>query len=116
MGNIYSQMVIKKNQIILSGVPNANYYYLLFDAMRLFPTFREQHTEIQKTELQVWTQVVHAAREEEEIKSEMTDEQIAKLFIYTGDGVNINRVMSNTKDAKFEKELKMLGDNLYQSN
>jgi AcrR family transcriptional regulator len=98
-----------------SNTSNANYYYLIFDAMRLLPQFRKRHEEIQHLELQAWIQVVRSARESNEIESNMTDEQIAKLFIYTGDGININRVMTKGNEAKFEKELKLLWDNLYNS-
>jgi hypothetical protein len=51
-------------------------------------------------------------RENGEISSEMTDEQIAKLLIYTGNGVNVSKVSSNDV-AKIEKELKFLWDCLY---
>jgi AcrR family transcriptional regulator len=93
---------------------NMNYYYLIFDAMRIIPKFKEQHKASQMNELKIWIDVVHSARENREISSDMTDEQIAKLFIYTGDGVNINKISSNDT-AKIEKELKFLWDCLYNS-
>jgi AcrR family transcriptional regulator len=93
---------------------NMNYYYLIFDAMRIIPQFKEQHKSSQENELKTWIDAVRSARENGEISSEMTDEQIAKLFIYTGDGVNVSKISSNDV-TKIEKELKFLWDCLYNS-
>jgi AcrR family transcriptional regulator len=101
--------VVKENR-----KSNMNYYYLIFDAMRIIPKFKEQHKSSQENELKIWIDVVRSARENGEISSEMTDEQIAKLFIYIGDGINISKISSNDV-AKIEKELKFLWDCFYNS-
>jgi AcrR family transcriptional regulator len=93
---------------------NMNYYYLIFDAMRIIPKFKEQHKSTQEHELKTWINVVSSARANGEISSAMTDEQIAKLFIYIGDGVNVSKISSNDV-ARIEKELKFLWDCLYNS-
>lgn len=97
------------------GVSSTNYYYLVFDAMRILPNFRKQQAEMQARELQAWEESVRMARENGEIASEMSDEQLAKMFIYLGDGVNINRVMNNSNSVQFDRDLKALWDNLYSS-
>ena len=64
-----------------------NYYSLIFDALRIFPSFQEKILDSEQDELQVWKEVISTARNNGEIKSQMNDEQIANVFIYTNDGV-----------------------------
>ena len=90
---------------------NSNYYYLIFDAMRMLPNFKQKHHEQQKEELKAWKNIVAKAKLNGEIATPMTDEQVAKLFIFIGDGVNINLVING--GAKHA--LKPLWDNLYNS-
>jgi TetR/AcrR family transcriptional repressor of nem operon len=89
-----------------------NYYYLIFDAIRLLPEFKKNHMQHQQEELEVWKSVVHSARINYEIQSGMSNEQIAKLFIYLGDGANINFITSDNGD---KREIRILWDGLYDS-
>jgi AcrR family transcriptional regulator len=92
----------------------ANLYYLIFDAMKILPGFKETLLVYQKEEIKAWTARVRHARENGEIKSEMTDAQLAKLFIYTGDGIGISRIMEENS-SKIESELKPLWEGLYKT-
>ena len=96
------------------GIINDNYYYLIFDAMRMLPDFRQNQQLEQKVELKAWKTVIASAKTNAEIKTPMADEQVAKLFIYLGDGTNINLVMNNLVNEK-KNELKTLWDGLYNS-
>ena len=89
-----------------------NHYMLIFDGLRMLPHFREEHTERQKEEMKAWTDIVRIARKKGEIKSDMTDSQIAKMFIYSGDGVGINFIMSDSLH-KAAREIHPLWDGLY---
>ena len=105
-------------QNLLSGQKNTifhnNYYYLLFDAMRMLPQFKEYHLQQQRAELIAWKNVLDIAIKNKEIKSTMTSTQLAKLFINLSDGVNINMIMGdNTNHEK--TELQELWDALYNS-
>ncbi|SFD89837.1 transcriptional regulator, TetR family [Chitinophaga sp. CF118] len=93
---------------------NVNYYYLIFDAMKILPDFKEKLFAHQKEEIKVWTYRIKHAREAGEIKSAMTDAQLAKLFIYSGDGVGISMIMEETSN-KMKAEIKTLWDGLYNS-
>jgi TetR/AcrR family transcriptional repressor of nem operon len=93
---------------------NANYYYLIFDAMKLLPDFKAFLMANQKDEIKGWTARVKYARENGEIKSAMTDAQIAKLFIYAGDGVGISMIMEESNN-KLRTEIKSLWDGLYET-
>lgn len=66
-----------------------NYYSLVFDALKVFPSLREKLFEHEQDELNAWKGVISTARKNGEIRSFMNDEQIAKVFIYTNDGIAI---------------------------
>lgn len=89
-----------------------NHYYLLFDAIRMLPAFKQKQVEHQQEELASWTTVVTQARSKGEIQSAMTDDQIAKLFIYLSDGVGINYIMTEGL-PRVRQELQSLWDGLY---
>lgn len=91
-----------------------NFYYLLFDAMRMLPGFKALQQQQQKEELKTWKHVVNRARKNGEIVTVMTDEQVAKLFIYLSDGTNLNLILDGLVDKK-KNELRILWDGLYNS-
>jgi TetR/AcrR family transcriptional repressor of nem operon len=93
---------------------NMNFFFLIFDALKMFPEFRERMKEYHRKELMAWTDVIKKARESGEIRSSMNDKQIAMIFIHTSDGVAMNLVLNgNLKNLK--KELKLLWDRFYES-
>ena len=101
----------------LSFLQNAdsgfNYYALIFDAVKLFPCFRERVISTLQTELKTWEEIVRIARDKGEIKSSLTNEQIASIFIYTNDGVGMHNVLiDHTKDTP--NTLLSLWDGLYK--
>jgi len=93
---------------------SSNYYYLIFDAMRMLPDFRDNHQQEQKKELNAWKSVIATAKVNKEITTLVSDEELAKLFIYLGDGTNINLIINDNIDLK-KNELKHLWDALYNS-
>jgi TetR/AcrR family transcriptional repressor of nem operon len=93
---------------------NHNFYYLIFDAMRILPDFKKNHLAQQKAEFKIWKSVIALARKNKEIKTVMTDDQLARLFISSSDGTNISLIMSD-KAGKMGEELKWLWDGLYGS-
>jgi len=69
-------------------------------------------------ELKNWKKIVHIAKKSGEIKTTMTDEQVAKLFIYSSDGFGIHLIMidpSAQKMDKFKSELQSIWDGLYSA-
>jgi TetR/AcrR family transcriptional repressor of nem operon len=63
-------------------------------------------------EMNAWTKVIKSARASGEIRSPLTDEQIAQIFLFTSDGLTMNLTMeSNTSDL--DRRLASLWDNLY---
>jgi len=91
---------------------NTNYFFLIFEGLKLFPAFRRKFSESQDVELRAWKNIAGIARKKGEISSDMTDDQIANLFISVTDAVGIRVVMENAID-KMEEEILELWDGLY---
>ncbi|HLZ16540.1 MAG TPA: helix-turn-helix domain-containing protein [Cyclobacteriaceae bacterium] len=91
---------------------NSNYYYLLFDAMKMLPSFKKELFAHQGEELKAWIRVVRTARKNKEIDTKMTDAQVAKLFIFAGDGMGINLILTDDI-TKMKRELQSLWDGIY---
>jgi TetR/AcrR family transcriptional regulator, transcriptional repressor for nem operon len=90
-----------------------NYFTLAFDALKLFPEFRGKMIAGQEKELKIWTDVIDDARKKGEIKSSMTNEEIAKLFIYVGDGLAMHMVLKGAKMEEMVSPFLALWDRLY---
>jgi AcrR family transcriptional regulator len=93
---------------------NLNYYILIFDAMRLFPDFQKKMVEALEVEKKAWEEIVHLARDKGEIRSSMTDEQIANIFICTSDGVGIHNIIKDTIE-NIKNTLLVSWDSFYKS-
>jgi hypothetical protein len=96
-----------------SGEIGLNYYTLIFDAIKHVPGFKHRINEMQLKELAIWQNAVAGARQRGEIRSAMDDEQIARIFIYTNDGVSIRVLMEGTFHT-MEPVLLKLWDALYE--
>ncbi|MBP7496350.1 MAG: TetR/AcrR family transcriptional regulator [Bacteroidales bacterium] len=93
---------------------NINFFSLIFDALKMFPGFRKKMEDYHKKELNAWSSAIKRAKVKGEIKSSLTDKQIAMIFIYTSDGLAMNLTLnSNIKNLK--KEIKPLWDKFYDS-
>lgn len=90
-----------------------NYFSLFFDALKLFPHFREKFAEIQQAELDAWIKVIHDARNNGEIRASTTDEQIAKMFVSSSDGIGIRSILVGTDSPSMKRALTELWDGIY---
>jgi AcrR family transcriptional regulator len=92
---------------------NINTYSLIFDALKVLPDFRVKFMELHEKELNAWKSVIRTARKKGEIKTTMTDEQIAKYFVYTGDGVGIRMIVTGDM-VNMHKEVIALWNAFYK--
>jgi TetR/AcrR family transcriptional regulator, transcriptional repressor for nem operon len=90
-----------------------NHYYLVFDALKMLPKFKQRLLDQSRYELKCWKKIISTARAKNEIESEMSDEQIAQIFIYTGDGLGMQLIMQS--DISKIGKLKSLYDGFYDS-
>lgn len=93
---------------------NINHFDLVFDALKLFPEFKEKAIIQFDGELNLWADSVRRARERGEIASAMSDEQIAKMFIYLSDGIAMHMIIRGVSVDEIIKPTLDLWDNLYE--
>jgi len=96
------------------GQLSMNYFSMAFDALKLFPDFRARMVKEHKKELKIWIDVINSARKNGEIRSSMSDEEIAQLFIYSSDGFGMNMVMMGTRVEEMIAPFMNLWDKLYE--
>ncbi|MEJ5351884.1 MAG: helix-turn-helix domain-containing protein [Melioribacteraceae bacterium] len=103
-----------KNEILDSDKAiNINYITIMFDAMKLFPGFQEKIKKAQKEELNAWIKIIKIARSKKEFSSPMTDEQIARMFIYSNDGIALRLLLEGNLN-NVDKEMLKLWNNFYK--
>jgi AcrR family transcriptional regulator len=93
---------------------NENHISLIFDALKLSPEFKKKLEINRHKELNAWTDVIKRARNTGEIKSPMSDIQIAMIYIYIRNGVGLELVMNGDGNNAKNEYLK-LWDGFYES-
>lgn len=104
--------MLKENET--DGEFSINYFTLAFDALKLFPEFRSLMIDGQHRELKIWTDVIRDARINGEIKTTMTDEELAQIFIFTGDGIAMHMVLEGANAEEMVSPFLTLWDSLYK--
>lgn len=91
-----------------------NYFSLMFDALKLFPEFRARAIDAFNLEIDQWTLAVERARASGEIKSPMSDRQIAEMFMYLSDGIGMHMIMRGADFDTMIVPVKEHWDMLYE--
>jgi AcrR family transcriptional regulator len=89
-----------------------NHYYLLFDGLRLVPSFRKAFDEKQTEEMKAWLKIIAIAKKSGEIKSNLPTKDIAKMFMYMADGLGTGLLMQN-KGANMNAEVFKAWNTIY---
>lgn len=102
--NIYLQNLVDlidslKNKF---GLKNSRqgltYYSMSFEILRLFPEYEQVTANQYRMELQKWEEVIAGARASGEIKTTMSDSQLARLFVVINDGLAVKLIMQGRVD------------------
>ncbi len=93
---------------------NMNYFTLIFDALRIFPDFRQTVVTGFKAEIEIWKSVIGKARANGEIQSSMTDEEIAMTFISLSDGIAMHMIVRGIRINEVRDIFLNLWDKLYE--
>lgn len=111
----YLEGVKNRHSNYLDGSGNGaiNMYSYIFDAMKHFPDLQNVIKEIFSAEQKAWEEIVGIARNKGEISSQMTDEQIANVFIFSGDGLGMRGIIYGTRPM-IQKNLLSLWDAFYK--
>jgi TetR/AcrR family transcriptional repressor of nem operon len=112
-GKINSQRFdFLKDMFSTTEIFDINFFSLLFEAFKMFPEFKNQMEKYHHKEVDAWVSVISEARKSGEIKTPLSDEQVAKIFLFTSDGLIMNLTMDGVqKDISLE--LKSIWDNFY---
>jgi AcrR family transcriptional regulator len=91
-----------------------NYFGLIFDALKLFPEYRQQMIEEMNRELNIWISIIRIAKQKGEITDSIGDEDMAKMFYYIGDGLAMNLILRGITVEDLLKPTFTLWDKLYE--
>jgi TetR/AcrR family transcriptional regulator, transcriptional repressor for nem operon len=95
LGRAVKKFTSEKAKIGGNNAMNTNYLYPIFDAMRILPEFGGKMREARRKEIDEWSGAVGRARLAGEIKSVMSDDHIARIFIYTGNSIGLQLIMED---------------------
>jgi TetR/AcrR family transcriptional repressor of nem operon len=90
----------------------ANHYSLVFEALRIIPDFKSKVNHHEDKAIAAWINIITAARKNKEIKTVLSDEQLARIFIDASHGIVIHLIMTDNTIA-IEKETLAAWNNLY---
>jgi hypothetical protein len=113
----YKKGMSQSAELVLDGGINGvtlNYFLPMIDALKILPGFKEWLIKARKKELNAWKKIVTIARRNGEIKTVMTDEQVAKLFVYSGDGIGIGLMLAS-KSKHMAHEVESVWQAIYDS-
>jgi TetR/AcrR family transcriptional repressor of nem operon len=115
----YAQQ-LKKTVIVFREYVNysntkarVNSLTMMFDALSLFPGFRDKLREAKQNELDAWTAIIAKSRSNHEFSSPMSDEQIARMFVYSNAGIGLHLLLEGGLDT-VDHEVLTLWDNFYR--
>jgi AcrR family transcriptional regulator len=91
---------------------SANFFSFMFEALRYFPDLQKEMLELQDLETNSWIEVIGIAKKNGEIRSDIPDDSIAKLFIYTSDGNRMDYVLDKDFDL-LKSRIRTIWSDLY---
>lgn len=86
-----------------------NYFSLVFEATRLFPDTKAKFAENDTIETKIWSTVIANAKKNSEIKSEMSDEDIARIFLFSVDATSLRLLMLEEKNSRATVKKRLTG-------
>jgi AcrR family transcriptional regulator len=90
-----------------------NYFILMFDALNIFPNYNELVKKHHAQELVAWAEAVARGKASGELNTVMTDEQIARMFVYSNDGIGLHLIQEG-RVRQLGTEMLALWDGFYK--
>jgi AcrR family transcriptional regulator len=91
-----------------------NHFLMLFEAINRNPKFREIARKESEREINSWEKVIKNAKSTGEIKTALSAQKIAKMFIYMGDGHGMHNIFDKETGNFDPRETMKLYDSLYE--
>src|SRR5690625_1747991 len=96
------------------SISKANLFLLVFEAAHRNPRFRKLVIEQGEQEINAWKKVIKDAQQSGEITNKIPAKEIAKMFIFIGDGHGIHNSFEKRSGQFDIVETRKLYDNLYE--
>lgn len=90
-----------------------NFFVFLSEASKRIPDFMEIHLAQRKKELWAWSEIIDTAKRTKEIKSNISNDELAIMFLNMSDGVLMNKVISKKNGLDVLKDMERDWSNLY---
>ena len=112
--NIYinvSDKFIKKMKAIIgsNSLSSINFYRLMFDAIEIYPGFREKLKRYNKEELNLWKTVIDNSKDNKEIRVDINSLELAKQFVFLYDGLGMRCMIENNIENIRKQAKNLLG-------
>lgn len=109
---IFVFKTLRESMVEISPENDFSFFTLGLDAMKRYAGFREKMRKINEEVRKIWIYVIKSARENGEIQSKMSDDQIARCFIYLSEGIG-NRFTLEGRGMEAGEEMIQLWDSFY---
>lgn len=93
---------------------DTNFFIFISDASKRLSGFKEIHLSQRKKELSAWTDIINTAKNSKEIKSNISGEELARMFLNISDGISMNRAFNRETGEQTINELITEWNNLYK--
>jgi len=70
-----------------------NHFQLIFEAVHILPNFEKALKQQEEEEIRCWQKVIKCAKQKGEIKASVQDKEVAKMFIYLGNGYGLHQIL-----------------------
>lgn len=89
-----------------------NYFYLAFDALRVLEGFDQANQTLRASEHSLWETVIQHAKDAGEIKTDIPNAHLARLFVGVNDGVGMQLALQS-RFQEAHAEIQVLWEDLY---
>lgn len=92
-----------------------NHFQLIFEAMHILPNFKEASNRQEEEEFSCWKEVIKRAKKTGEINSSVQENEVAKMFVYLGDGYGMHQILRDDGKLNIDsvEGLELIFDQLY---
>ena len=106
-----SDKFIKKMKAVIgsNSLSSINFYRLMFDAIEIYPGFREKLKRYNKEELNLWKTVIDNSKDNKEIRVDINSLELAKQFVFLYDGLGMRCMIENNIENIRKQAKNLLG-------
>lgn len=109
----YYLEVLQKPSYYDEGEGDTNFFVFLSEASKRVPAFQEIHLAQRKKESWAWEEIMEIAKRNKEIKTEISNEDLSRMFLNMSDGVSLNRAFYGKDGLTALNEIGKDWDNFY---